>query len=252
MARAPEPGKSIMTNNEPTTMRHIMQVTAELFLSGRHVSVERIAQVSKKSRASIHAIFGKEREDVPTVKVIEEKIITDVLEQTRATMLMFLAAQGPLAATNPLQQLITVFRAVMFVFNSNPLGRFVAHRLTDPHENEILASIFFHVDKLFLAARNAGQLEEPVDLDLRKLRLMLFGILRGFLTLLPTEEQPPAPKAPSRVRATRGKKPAALKTQSETLTVKDIELEFLKLFQIHVNENWKALVSENIAAVRNA
>ena len=226
-----------------------MRAAATLFLSGEYVSVEKIARASGKSRATIHSVFGKDKEDVPAVKAIEDRIISDVLDRTRATMFMFLAAQGPLAATNPVQQLITVFRAAVSVFNANVLGRFVAHRLNDPEKNPILASIFSQVDEMFAAARRAGQLEEHPELDLRKLRLMLFGILRGFLTLLPVEGRDapavPSPKARNSRRPTKGGGPS----KSEALTAKDMELEFLRIFQLHVGGEAKQMVGQHIDAI---
>ena len=237
-----------MISHEPSTAEQIMKAAASLFLSGQYVSVEKIAQASGKSRATIHTIFGREMEGVPAVKAIEDRIIAHVLDQTRATMFMFLAAQGPLAAGNPVQQLITVFRAAVSVFNSNILGRFVAYRLNDPEENETLSSIFSQVDEMFAAAHRAGKLEAHAELDLRKLRLMLFGVLRGFLTLLPTGEQGPAKKSSARPRTVRDSKRVA-EIQQEPLTAKDIELEFLRIFQLHVSGESKKLVGEHIEAV---
>lgn len=237
-----------MTSGEAGTAEQIMKAAASLFLSGEYVNIEKISKASGKSRATIHSIFGKEKEDVPAIKAIEERIISDVLERTRSTMLMFLSAQGPLAAGNPVQQLITVFRAVVSVFNSNVLGKYVAYRLNAPEENETLTRIFSQVDEMFSAAQKTGQLEEHAELDIRKLRLMLFGILRGFLTLLPTGEQE-STDGSGRMRKTSNKKSAGGIMQKDSLTAKDVELEFLRIFQLHVRSESKKLVADHIEAV---
>jgi hypothetical protein len=239
VARETESGSSIQS--EPDTAKQIMAAAAHLYLKGDHLTVTGIAQLSGISRVTIGNLF-KSESGAPTVKAIEDRIITTVLSQTRHAIFEFLRTQDPVVAENPLYQLITVFRAVLDVFRSNPMGRFVAHRLTDLQDNQSLALMFSRIDEMLQYSSKRGQLESQAGVELRRLRLTLFGILRGLLMLLPSELSSDA-----KTHA-RGVKLAKAKPQDEPITAQLIEVEFLRIIQLHVSDEWKGHIDKYIAA----
>ncbi len=230
------------SQSEPDSAERIMVAAANIYLNGQHLTVAGIAESSGISRVTISNLF-KNESGAHTVKAIEDRIITTVLSQTRHAIFEFLRTQDPLVAENPLFQLITVFRAVLDVFKSNPLGKFVAHRLTDLQDNQSLALMFSRVDEMLQASRDKGQLANQDGLDLRKLRLTLFGILRGLLMLLPNESGSDE-KTPS----TRAGKAAKGTPPHEPITAELIEGEFLRIIQIHVGDDWKGHIDKYIEA----
>lgn len=243
-----ETGSQSAARSELGTAEQIMQAATRLYIKGQHLTVGGIAQESGKTRVTVSALF-KDESGAPTVKAIEDRIIAAVLSETRAAIFDYLRKQGPLVVDNPLDQLITVFRAILDVFNSNPMGKFVAHRLTDLQENETLTLMFSRVEEMLWAAKEKGQLEEQSGQDLRRLRLMLFGMLRGLLTLLPTDSPSGATTADSN-HATRAGKAGKGKQRSEPITAQHIEVEFMRIIQLHVSDAYKGHVNKYIEAAR--
>lgn len=76
---------------------------------------------------------------------------------------------------------------------------------------------------------------------------MLFGILRGLLTLLPVNT-PTGAGAADVTPATRATGGGRGKRQSEPITAKDVEIELLRIIQLHVSEAWKGHVDKYIEA----
>jgi AcrR family transcriptional regulator len=89
-----------------------MMASANLYLTGQHLSVGGIATESGISRVTINLHFKDER-GKPTVKIIEDRIIATVLGDTRAAIFDYLRHQDPVVSENPLYQLIAVFRAIL-------------------------------------------------------------------------------------------------------------------------------------------
>lgn len=243
-------GRKPPAGGELGAEEQVMRRAASLYISGEHLTVNAIAEESV-SRATISNLFKGEGKK-PTVKVIEDRIIATVLGETRAAIFDYLKKQSRLVAENPLDLLLVVFRAVLEVFNSNPMGMFVAHRLTDLQNNEALTLTFSRVDELLRAAKEKGQLNEESGRDLIRLRLMLFGILRGLLMLLPPGPPPeegaegPAPAAARAVKA------AKAKPHGEAVTAQHVEVEFLRIIQLHVSDEWKEHVEKYVEAARRA
>lgn len=239
----------------------VMLRAADLYLRGEHLTVSGIAEgvkaeknatAAKKkegvSRATINNLFNGGGEK-PTIKVIEDRIIATVLGDTRAAIFTYLKNLSRLAAENPLDQLIAVFHVVLRELNS-PMGLFVAHRLTNLQNTEALTLTFSRVDELLRAAREKGQLNEESGRDLVSLRLMLFGILRGLLMLLPVSPTSDGTEDPA--RSTRAAKATKGRPQGEAVTAQHVEVEFLRVIQLHVSEDWKEHVEKYIEAARRA
>lgn len=229
--------------------QQVMQQAARLYISGEHLTVGGIAKRSV-SRATIAKLF-KAEDGKPTVKVIEDRIIAFVLGETRAAIFDYLKKQDRLLVENPLDQLIAIVIAVLEVFSMNPMGMFVAHRLTDLQDNEALTLTFSRIDELLRAAQEKGELNEESGRDLIRLRLTLFGILRGLLMLLPTDPTPDTGAAGAS-RAARAGKAAKGKPQSEPVTAQHVEIEFLRIIQLHVSDDWKGHVEKYVEAARRA
>ncbi len=242
-------GRTPSVPGELRTAEQVMQQAARLYISGEHLTVGGIAKKSV-SRATIGKLFKGEG-GKPTVKVIEDRIIASVLGETRAAIFDYLKKQSRLVAENPLDQLIAIVIAVLEVFNMNPMGMFVAHRLTNLQDNEALTLTFSRVDELLRAAQEKGQLNEESGRDLIGLRLTLFGILRGLLMLLPADSTP-GEGTTRPARATRAGKAAAGKPQSEAMTAQHIEVEFLRIIQLHVSDDWKEHIGKYVQAARSA
>jgi hypothetical protein len=234
-----------------STAEQIMAAAANLYINGQHLSVGGIETKSGISRVTISKIFKDER-GTPTVKVIEDRMIASVLGETRAAIFDYLRHQDPVVAENPLYQLIAVCRAIFHVFNANnPMGRFVAHRLTDLQGNETLALMFSRVDEMLLAAQAKGLLEAHVAPDIRRLRLILFGILRGLLTLLPAGSTSGG-GTPELIQSTRVEKYGKGKRQAEPVTAQHIEVEFLRIIRLHVSDSYKGHVDKYIEVASKA
>jgi AcrR family transcriptional regulator len=243
-------GRKTSEPGQLSAAEQVMRGAAGLYISGEHLSVDAIAKKSV-SRVTINKLFKAEGKK-PTVKVIEDRIIATVLGETRAAIFDYLKKQSRLVAENPLDQLIAVFRAVLEVFNMNPLGMFVAHRLTNLQDDEALKLTLSRVDELLRAARERGQLNEESGRDLVRLRLMLFGILRGLLMLLPAGSTADGGadgtvRAPRAAKSTKAKKP-----QGAAVTEEQVEVEFLRIIKLHVSDDWKEHVEKYIEAARRA
>lgn len=244
------PGRRPSVPGQLSAQELVMQRAASLYISGEHLTVEAIARESV-SRATISKLFKGEGKK-PTIKVIEDSIIAYVLGKTRATIFQSLKSQSRLVAASPLDLLINIFSAVLEVFDRNAMGMFVAHRLTNIQDDQALTLTLSRVDELLLASLEMGQLNEEAGRDLVKLRLMLFGILRGLLMLLPAGSAADG-EADGLARAARAPKPVkARRARVEAVTAQDVEIEFLRVIQLHVSDDWKEHVERYVEAARKA
>jgi hypothetical protein len=81
---------------------------------------------------------------------------------------------------------------------------------------------------------------------------MLFGILRGLLMLLPASSAADG-EANGSARVMRAPKSTkARKARGEAVTAQDVEVEFLRIIQLHVSDEWKEHVEKYVEAARRA
>lgn len=213
-----------------TTEEKILRSAAELIVeTGQNeVSINALAQRSGLSRASIHALFGKE-EGKSTKVAIFLRIFNTFLENAKKLIIGALAARSRVNLS-PMDRLVTVFGATVSAFRNDELfGKVVLQELDlssvddDPaisEENEAIFEIFSHVDNIISEAREKGELNEvALRLDDWEIRQILFGVTHTLLRTLYLDD---------------GKPPEKTKFKES-----DLEVEVLRILQLYCSDEWK-------------
>lgn len=204
----------------------ILQAAAELIIKEKEVSISLLAERTNKSRVSIHNLFGKGQKESATT-TIYRRIVGNFLERTMGLAANFFFALGPTAS--PIDRLVVVFRAVLVAFRENPVfGKVVAAYHFDLKDNEILEELFKHADALFGEARKQGMLaEQSAHLADAQLRSIMFHIICGLLTGVNLDDE---------------QKP-------ERLTLREVEIEVLRIFKIYCAKDAAVKIEQNIEAL---
>lgn len=204
----------------------ILQAAAELIINEKEVSISLLAEKTKKSRVSIHNLFGKGQKESATT-TIYRRIVDNFLERTMGLAANFFFALGPTAS--PIDRLVVVFRAVLVAFRENPLfGKVVAAYHFDLKDNEILEQLFKHADALFSEAREQKMLaEHSAHLEDAQLRSIMFHIICGLLTGVNLDDD---------------QKP-------DRLTLREVEIEVLRIFKIYCSDESATKIQQSIQAL---
>ncbi len=210
-----------------TTVERVLKAAAELIIETgqKEVNINALADRSQISRASIHALFGKE-EGKSTKIAIFLRIFNTFLANAKSLIIGSLGARNSVSIS-PIDKLVTVFGATLLAFRKDPVfGKVVLQQLDlsnlddDPairEENEAVFEIFGHVDAIIGEARDKGELNEmALRLDNWEIRQILFGVTRSLLRTLYLDDGKPPEKPKFKER--------------------DVEIEVLRIVQLYCSD----------------
>jgi AcrR family transcriptional regulator len=230
----------------------ILLASAKLILKtgNREVDITKLAEETKVPRQTIHAELAKlsTTEISASAKdIIFRMIVSSFLTKAQEIIEVVLSS---MPKSSPMERMIAVFRATLNAFRQNPtFGMVVLQQLNlsnteenlaaDREENKSVFQIFAYVDQIIEEARERDELDKEVAerLEPFEIRHIVFTVTRGLLRASYLEECYP-------INNDR------LPLDKKGLSLKNIEIEVLRILQLYCSEKAKNKIEENIEDVK--